>query len=114
MSAGGQTETDFRAAGPLLDVATTPAQLSWLEPVASNFRSPNEVAFSLAEPASVHLAVYDVQGRERLLLARGHHAAGRHVVRWDEAAGTTTDNGVYFLRLHVGAHEESQKIVIAR
>jgi uncharacterized repeat protein (TIGR02543 family) len=69
--------------------------------------SPNPVRgqarFDLALPqdARVRLAVYDLQGRERLVLADDLFPAGRHTVDGAMIAAAGLDPGLYFLRMTV-------------
>ena len=69
----------------------------WPNPVRDQAR------FELALPheAKVRLAVYDLQGRERLVLADDLFPAGRHTVDGARIAASGLDPGLYFLRMSV-------------
>ena len=68
------------------------------------FSSKTEIAFSLARPAAVSLAVYDLAGRRVRLLVEGERGAGPHEISWDgrNDRGTAVASGVYFARLEAG------------
>jgi hypothetical protein len=88
----------------------------YLEPIHPNpFAAPYEIAYSLPEAGRVRLAVYDVQGWVRAILAEGVRIPGRHVVHWDprSPSGSQLERGVYFVRLAVGDRIETQKLILA-
>jgi len=84
--------------------------------------SPNPSAgavtlrYDLAAPAEVHLAVYDVGGREVARLAAGPQAAGRWSIVWDlrRADGDDAGPGLYLARLRAGEAEATQRLVVLR
>ncbi|MEP0548440.1 MAG: T9SS type A sorting domain-containing protein [Rhodothermales bacterium] len=69
------------------------------------------VAFSLAEPGPVRLAVYDVLGRRVRTLAEGPLAAGDHTTAFD-AAGLPI--GIYLVVLEAGGGRQAQKVMLVR
>lgn len=74
------------------------------------------MSFTLAAPADVDLAVYDVSGRRVRTLERGRLAAGQHRFRWDGRDGDGHDvaPGVLFVKLASGATQTTSKIVKLR
>ena len=65
------------------------------------FGDATTIRFTLAEPAEVNLAIYDLAGRKVRSLEAGQMTAGVHEIRWD---GTNDQNrkvasGVYFVRV---------------
>ena len=110
------TELDLRTAGAVIGVAAAPPAPTFaLEPIHPNpFQPPAEITYVLGEAGAVELAIYDVQGRLRMLLDGGAKAMGRHVVPWDgRFRGDIPPAGVYFVRLTVGARVAAQKLVLA-
>ncbi|MEM1054392.1 MAG: M36 family metallopeptidase [Bacteroidota bacterium] len=69
------------------------------------------VAFSLAEASEATVAVYDVQGREVAVLAKGRHEAGAHEVAWPTGALAP---GVYVVRLLSGTEVATRRAVVVR
>jgi ELWxxDGT repeat protein len=67
--------------------------------------------FTLAEPAPVRLAVYDVLGREVAVAAEGTRRAGRHEVRFDAAA---LPSGLYVVRLMAGGEAVTRRFTVVR
>lgn len=89
------TSLDASAWGPAIDSAKvelisasvppgSPLSLARISP--DPVRSDARVEFTLAEPGRVRLAVYDIQGRSRALLADGDLAAGTHTANLSAAA----------------------------
>jgi hypothetical protein len=67
--------------------------------------------FALPSPEYVRLAVYDVLGREVVVLANGLVEAGQHEARFD---GSDLPNGVYLWRLEAGAEVQTGQLTLLR
>ncbi|HYW69055.1 MAG TPA: FlgD immunoglobulin-like domain containing protein, partial [bacterium] len=80
------------------------------------FGRATTVSFTLAAPADVSLAVYDIAGHRVRALESGHRAAGDHEVRWDgrNEDGLAVANGTYFLKLEAGDQVAAAKLNIIR
>jgi len=85
------------------DRALTPATTALLAPAPNPAAASATLAFTLAAPASVELAIYSVTGRLVRTLARGEHEAGAYSIPWagDDDARRPVAPGVYFVRLTV-------------
>jgi predicted MPP superfamily phosphohydrolase len=98
-------------------VATPDAPATRLLGAAPNpFNPATAISFVLAEPESVRLTVFDVQGHHVARLCDARMPAGRHDVRWDGRtdAGLAVPSGVYLVGLRAGAYTETRKLVLAR
>jgi hypothetical protein len=91
--------------GPVMDFALSPV---WPNPVHSSMR----FQFALPREANVHVGVYDLQGRELLVLGNGAFAAGHHSLEWSSAAGARLDPGLYFIRLAVPGRSLVRRFVL--
>lgn len=70
------------------------------------------IAYELAQPAPVDLAVYDVGGRLVTRLARGERqSAGRHAVAWQPSH---LASGLYFVKLEAGGERHTARLVLVR
>jgi hypothetical protein len=80
---------------------------------ANPFSRATAVAFELASPTRVKLAVHDLSGREVAVLLDGTRPAGRHVVPWDglDRSGRRVGAGIYFATLEAGARRLQTKLV---
>ena len=117
LGTAGATRVDFvdLVGLPASDVAGTGAPRLALEPPRPNPASRAvEIAYSLAAPADMTLAAYDVSGRLVNTLVSGPTPAGGHRLRWDvsDARGQRVRPGVYFLRLEVPGRQLLRRMAI--
>jgi hypothetical protein len=65
---------------------------------------------------SVHLAIYDVNGRLVRTLVSGERTPGRHRVTWDGTSerGENVSSGVYFYRISTPGWVRTKKMVLLR
>jgi hypothetical protein len=80
---GPEDEWVYRTVGPVVatgqEPGSEPEEMGVrLEVVPNPFRGGAEVAYTLARPGAVQVAVYDVLGREVAVLSDGPRAAGTH------------------------------------
>jgi hypothetical protein len=80
------------------------------------FATRTQLAWTLAQDGDATLSAYDVRGARVRTLARGHWAAGSHVIEWegDDDSGRALPPGLYFVRLSEPGREETARVVIAR
>lgn len=80
------------------------------------FRLSTTIAFTLARPGRVMLAVYNIQGRRIRTLLDGASFEGDHTVSWDgtDELGADVAAGVYMYRLVCDEHEETRKMILVR
>jgi hypothetical protein len=71
-----------------------------------------ELHVELAAASSVRVAVYDVRGRERLVLADEQEPRGERVIRWDTSV---LEPGIYFLRATLpSGHSAKLRFIVLR
>ena len=80
-----------------------PASTALLAPSPNPAAGASTLAFTLAEPGAVELAIYSVAGRRVRTLAQGEHAAGSYTIPWagDDDARRPVAPGVYYARLTI-------------
>jgi hypothetical protein len=80
------------------------------------FNQTTRIRFDLAQPGSVRLTIFDVQGRQVQTLADRVFAAGTHQSVWDgcNRAGEAVASGVYLCALEAGAQREIRRLVLLR
>jgi hypothetical protein len=115
----GWNEADLRTADATagIETAEAPGARLLLEtPRPNPFGASAEIVYTLSRSGRVRLAIYDVTGRERVVLADAMQTAGRQVATWDGRGerGAALPAGVYFVRLAFDGHVETQKLVLAR
>jgi hypothetical protein len=73
------------------------------------FNPTTLLRYDVAEDGWVRLSVFDLAGREIMVLADGHHAVGAHVLRFD---ASELASGVYVCRLQSESETRIRKITL--
>lgn len=78
------------------------------------FTGSTMILFSLHEPSSVELSIFDVSGRRVRTLLDEHKEAGWHQLNWDgkDAAGWNVAVGVYFYRLTTNTYQSTKQMLL--
>ena len=85
-------------------------------PAPNPFHGGTTVGFSLAQPGSVQLAIYAIDGRRVRLLADGFRDAGTYRLAWDghdEGRGAVAP-GIYFARFSAAGRRFTARLVYLR
>jgi hypothetical protein len=87
-----------------------------LEVTPNPIESKAVIKYDLATPRKVHLAIYDLLGRELTVLEDNHPGTGLRAVAWDrtDRSGGRVPPGIYFCRLKTGRGTTSRKLVVIR
>ena len=93
--------------GPVTEFALAPV-------VPNPVHGATRFSFALPRDADIRLSVHDIQGRERLLLANGAFAAGRHTLEWNAQGANALDPGLYFIRLRVPGRTITQRFTVTK
>jgi hypothetical protein len=102
---------DFFAAEANPDPVTPDPVALRPSPSPNPFSGRTTLAFEIAQAAPVRLAVYDVLGREVVVLVDGPLDTGRHEAVFDARALAA---GTYVYRLTVGEHVHTGRLTVAR
>jgi hypothetical protein len=80
------------------------------------FNPSTVIEFSLPEPTTVTLAVYNILGQIVSNIDLGQMAAGSHSITWDGVTdqGESVSTGIYFYRIQAGDYSESRKMMILK
>ena len=113
-SAQDVSDADFSIAaatgvdgGPVTEFALSPV-------VPNPVHGATRFSFALPRDADIRLSLHDIQGRERLLLANGAFAAGRHTLEWNARGSNALDPGLYFIRLRVPGRTITQRFTVTK
>lgn len=79
--------------------------------VPNPFNPKTEIRWTMDVGRRARLSVYDLLGREVIVLADGVYAQGRHSVRFD---ASNLASGVYIYRLESGGQVETRKMVLIK
>jgi hypothetical protein len=75
------------------------------------FNPSTTLLFSLPQTQDVRLAVYDITGREVVVVTEGRYEAGEHRVTFD---GTELPSGIYFAHCISGSIRQVQKLLLIK
>ncbi|MCH8837866.1 MAG: VCBS repeat-containing protein [Candidatus Marinimicrobia bacterium] len=80
------------------------------------FNPTTTIRFELPKATKVYLAVYDLLGREAIILRQEHLDSGYHQVLWDgrDRAGRALASGLYFARLVTPEYTKSIKMLLLK
>ena len=81
------------------------------------FNPSTTISFSLPEPATVRLAIFDVGGRlVKTLLDGDVKGVGDHHVEWNGRTddGATAPSGLYFFRVIAGDHQATRSMTLLK
>ncbi|MCC6548506.1 MAG: T9SS type A sorting domain-containing protein, partial [Ignavibacteriaceae bacterium] len=101
----------MRIYGPVTAEIGTITEFSLGQNFPNPFNPVTTIRFALPERTDVSLKVFDAQGSEVAVLARGTREAGRHEVQFD---ASELPSGVYIYRLEAGTYRETRKLVLIK
>ncbi len=104
-------------AAPVLDAGDhAPAAFALGAPWPNPARGATRCVLALPAAAVTDAAVFDAAGRRVRTLWNGVLDAGRSTLAWDlrDANGAPVRAGVYFVRVHAGAHVAVRRVVVTR
>ncbi|MEZ4702247.1 MAG: carboxypeptidase regulatory-like domain-containing protein [Rhodothermales bacterium] len=80
------------------------------------FNPETQIAFSVAEPMTVTVTIYDALGRRVTELFRGAVSAGDTQLRWDAtgSAGEAMPSGIYFYRIEAQGSAQTGTMTLLR
>ncbi len=101
----------FRASSDVSGVAALPTAMELVQNVPNPFNGSTIIEFSLAQPGTVTLDLYNLRGEAVVELFRGECAAGRHqvILRADGLA-----SGIYICKLHAGTTTTTKRLMLVK
>ena len=83
------------------------------------FNPSTTISYGIKERSFVELKIYDILGREVLILINKEQMAGRYKVEFDAAnlpsrQGSALTSGIYFYRLKAGSFVETKKMLLMK
>jgi len=95
----------------LIEKSNLPSTLQISSVFPNPFNSSVEISYTLPESGRVNLGIFDLSGRQVVLLASSETTAGIHTTVW-QADGFAS--GVYFVRLSMGDVSQLQRVLLVR
>ena len=75
------------------------------------FNAQTTIEYSLSQPASVTIEIYDILGRKIAMLLQGEQQAGIHSVIWN---ASSQSSGIYFYRIKAGDRVELNAMTLIK
>lgn len=97
-----------------VDVPAVPTSLAQNSP--NPFNPLTTFTYTLAQPAHVSIAIYDLAGALVCKMDQGSQPAGRHEVQWagHNWSGNAVSSGVYFYRLEGAGEVPARKMILLK
>ena len=89
----------------------------WLAAARPNpRRGAPQFAFSVPEPGTARISIYDLEGRRIARLYDGEASAGVHELSWDgrDESGARVPPGIYLVRYAGPGGSESRRFAVMR
>lgn len=80
------------------------------------FNPETTIVFSLAEPTTADLAIYNVRGQKVRSFGADYYESGEHQVRWNGTNdnGAPVSSGVYFFKIGAGRYTATKKMILLK
>ena len=80
----------------------------------NSFNQTTHIGFTLQQPATVSLQVFNTHGQLVVTLVEGTRPAGTYQTAWDgrDAQGQAVSSGAYILRLNAAGHPATRKMIL--
>jgi len=100
----------------LLKITPVPAHYALEQNYPNPFNPTTTIRFELPEDAHTRIAIYDLLGREIVLLENRPFHAGYHQVIWQgrDTYGNTVPSGMYFYRMEANGFSSTRKMVFLK
>jgi len=88
-----------------------PTECALSQSYPNPFNPTTNISYSLSEPGTVELTVFDVLGRRVSEIVHEYQTVGSRTVKFD---GSAFPSGVYFVRLTTGGKEFTQRLLLLK
>ncbi|MCK4579185.1 MAG: hypothetical protein KAU50_10370, partial [Candidatus Marinimicrobia bacterium] len=98
------------------DNGVKPVGFSLSQNYPNPFNPVTQISYAVPRPATVHLVVYDLLGREVARLVDGHKQPGPHQYRWNgrDDSGRELSSGIYIARFMAPGYSNSIKMLLLK
>ena len=88
-----------------------PIEYSFHQNYPNPFNAATVIRYSLPEPSQVTIEIYDILGRRVETCLDDYREAGEHQIIWD---ASDLSSGLYFYRIQIGYHGQTNKMILLR
>ena len=93
------------------DETSLPFEYKLSQNYPNPFNPVTTINFSIPKQGNVTLKVYDVTGKEVIILINEQRSAGNYTVSFD---GANLPSGAYFYRLESGDFKETRRMILLK
>jgi hypothetical protein len=90
---------------------TIPDKLILRQNYPNPFNPATTISYSISEPATISLKVYDILGKEVITLLNEYQTSGNYKIEFD---ASSLSSGVYFYKMEAGAFSEIRKLSLIK
>ena len=111
-----QEGKEILAGTALLKITPVPARYALGQNYPNPFNPTTTIRFELPEDAHTRIAIYDLLGREIVLLENRPFHAGYHQVIWQgrDTYGNAVSSGMYIYRMEANGFSSTRKMVFLK
>jgi photosystem II stability/assembly factor-like uncharacterized protein len=91
--------------------AIVPDKYELMQNYPNPFNPSTKISFAIPKEGNVKLIVYDINGKETVLLVNGRMNAGTHQITWN-ASGISS--GVYFYKIETSDFTDVKKMILVK
>ncbi len=102
---------DYTRTGVADESLTLPKVFSLGQNYPNPFNPTTTISYSIPSVSQVHLVVYDMLGREVMVLVDEEKEPGNYSVTFE---GRSYAGGLYFYRLRAGSYVKTQKMMMLK
>ena len=96
---------------PDLSVEVLPTNYALHPPFPNPFNPETTITFGLPEAGNVRVTVFDILGREVMIIADEYYPAGYHSLRWNASNQST---GIYFIKFSASKNQQVRKVLLLK
>ena len=102
---------DGNQSGVAAETAVLAEQIELLSNFPNPFNNSTQIVYQLAQSGHVRLQLFDLLGREQMMLVDAEQSRGLHRITLD---GTHLPGGVYFYRMVSGSEAQTKKMLLLK
>jgi len=88
-----------------------PSRFNLYQNYPNPFNPTTNIKFDLPKDVNVSIRIYDILGREVILIADGFYKAGTYSINFD---GSNLSTGTYFYRIQAGDYVDAKKMLMIK
>jgi hypothetical protein len=90
---------------------TIPDKLILRQNYPNPFNPTTTISYSISEPATISLKVYDILGKEVITLLNGYQTSGNYKIEFD---ASSLSSGLYFYKIKAGEFSAIKRLVLIK